>query len=151
MREKDTKTHQKRRIALDEDTIAVLGAHLERQDEDAARVGAELGRNAYLFALDPDCARPLVPALAIEDARTARWAESDDDRLLEVVDPLYGLDEGALWTTATGHRAAFETDHTGTGGPGGTYVLSRQATIQARGLTAILPDPQILRLWWGLG
>jgi integrase len=61
MREKDTKTHQKRRIALDDDTIAVLRAHLERQDEDAVRIGVRLGRDAYLFSLDPDCARPLVP------------------------------------------------------------------------------------------
>jgi integrase len=61
MREKDTKTHQKRRIALDENTISVLRAYLERQDEDAARLAVKLGRDAYLFSLDPDCARPLVP------------------------------------------------------------------------------------------
>ena len=52
-REKDTKTHQKRRIALDEDTIAVLRAHLERQDEDALSVGVKLGRGRL-----PVLARP---------------------------------------------------------------------------------------------
>jgi integrase len=61
MREKDTKTHQKRRIAVDDDTLDVLRAHLERQDEDAARLGVKLGGDAYLFSLDPDCALPLVP------------------------------------------------------------------------------------------
>jgi integrase len=53
MREKDTKTHQKRRIALDEDTVAVLRAHLARQDEDAVRVGVRPGEG-----LLPVLARP---------------------------------------------------------------------------------------------
>src|SRR5206468_1411118 len=51
MREKDTKTHQKRRIALDEETVGVLRAHLERQNKDAVRVGVKLGRDAYLFSI----------------------------------------------------------------------------------------------------
>src|SRR3954470_20376165 len=38
MREKDTKTHQKRRVALDESTVAILQEHLRRQDRDAAEL-----------------------------------------------------------------------------------------------------------------
>jgi integrase len=62
LREKDTKTHQKRRVALDESTVAVLRAHLTEQDRDAHVLGVELDGRAFVFSLDPDCARPLVPA-----------------------------------------------------------------------------------------
>ena len=54
MREKDTKTHQKRRVALDESTVAVLQEHLSRQDRDAAELGFALDGRAFLFSLDPD-------------------------------------------------------------------------------------------------
>jgi integrase len=60
MREKDTKTHQKRRVALDESTVAVLQQHLMRQDWDTAALGVALDGRAFL-SLDPDCDRPLVP------------------------------------------------------------------------------------------
>jgi len=61
MREKDTKTHQKRRVALDESTVAVLREHLMRQDGDAAELGFALVGRVFLFSLDPGCERPLVP------------------------------------------------------------------------------------------
>jgi integrase len=68
MRAKDTKTHQKRGVALDESTLAVLQEHLIRQDRDAAELGFALDGRAFLFSLDPDCERPLVP-----DAVTERF------------------------------------------------------------------------------
>ena len=61
MRRKDTKTHQKRRIALDADTVAIVREHLEQQDADAKRAGVRMGDERYLFSNDPDCARPWLP------------------------------------------------------------------------------------------
>src|SRR4051794_10447344 len=61
LREKDTKSHQERRIALDAETIAVLDEHLARQDAMAAELGLTLDDSAFLFSLDPDCASPLLP------------------------------------------------------------------------------------------
>jgi integrase len=60
LREKDAKTRQKRRIALDEDTLAVLAEHVAGQDRDADSLGLEIDAGAYLFSLAPDCAAPLV-------------------------------------------------------------------------------------------
>src|SRR3954452_25010444 len=61
LREKDTKSHQERRIALDAETIAVLDEHLARQDATATELGLTLDDSAFLFSLDPDCASPLLP------------------------------------------------------------------------------------------
>jgi integrase len=60
-REKDTKTHQQRRIALDSETVQVIRQHLERVDARATMAGVDLDPNAYLFSLDVDCSTPLVP------------------------------------------------------------------------------------------
>jgi hypothetical protein len=48
--EKDTKTHQRRRITLDEQTLALLGAYHARCVQHAA----ELPPGARIFSLDPD-------------------------------------------------------------------------------------------------
>ncbi len=61
MREKDRKTHQKRRVALDESAVGVVRDHLMRQDWDAAELGFALDGRAFRFSLDRDCERPLVP------------------------------------------------------------------------------------------
>jgi integrase len=61
MREKDTKTHQQRRVALDAETLLILREHLARQDAQAEELGIKVAADAYLFSLDPDCGRPLVP------------------------------------------------------------------------------------------
>lgn len=61
MREKDTKTHQQRRVALGAETAALLDEMLERQDKTAKKLAVRLRGNAYLFSNDPDCSRPLVP------------------------------------------------------------------------------------------
>lgn len=48
--EKGTKTHQSRRVALDEATVAELKAHRRRQRERALVLGVHLGLNDHLFA-----------------------------------------------------------------------------------------------------
>ncbi len=60
-KEKDTKTHQSRRIALDAETIAVLAEHLERCRARAGTGGMELVADGYVFSLVPDGREPLVP------------------------------------------------------------------------------------------
>jgi hypothetical protein len=60
--EKDTKTHQQRRLTLDPETVTVLAEHWERCQERAASVGEVLGRDAFVFSLVPDSSTHLVPS-----------------------------------------------------------------------------------------
>jgi len=50
LREKDTKTHQSRRVALDEATVAILRTHRLRQREQALALGVGVADDALLFA-----------------------------------------------------------------------------------------------------
>jgi len=59
--EKDTKTHQARRIALDEATVELLGAHHKRAAELAALAGLTLQPSAYVFGPEPGGRTPPVP------------------------------------------------------------------------------------------
>jgi integrase len=60
--EKDTKTHQQRRVALDPETVKALAEHLERCQARCEAVGVPLARDAFVFSLAPDSSRPLVPS-----------------------------------------------------------------------------------------
>jgi integrase len=72
-REKDTKTHQARRIAMDEATAAVLVEHLERCRTRADVYGCELAAEGYVFSLDPDGRSPRLPdSVSRRMARSAR-------------------------------------------------------------------------------
>jgi integrase len=61
--EKDTKTHQMRRIALDTETVALLTEHKHRCAERMRLLGGELTENMYVFSnsrtFDPE--RPCSP------------------------------------------------------------------------------------------
>jgi len=59
--EKDTKTHQHRRIALDPETVGVLVEHRRRCDARAAAFDLELGPDAFVFSLAPDGSTYLQP------------------------------------------------------------------------------------------
>ena len=48
--EKDTKTHQQRRIALDATTVGLLRAYRRECDEDAAALGVEISPSGRLFS-----------------------------------------------------------------------------------------------------
>lgn len=50
LREKDTKTHQSRRVAIDEQTVAVLRSMRVRGRERALALGERLGDEAFLFS-----------------------------------------------------------------------------------------------------
>jgi integrase len=59
--EKDTKTHQMRRIALDPDTITVLTEHRDRALHRAALLEVACIDDWYLFSHDPAHSQPLNP------------------------------------------------------------------------------------------
>jgi integrase len=52
--EKDTKTHQRRRIVLDAQTLTLLRAYLQRRVEQAAELRVELRDDAFVFSPEPD-------------------------------------------------------------------------------------------------
>jgi integrase/DNA-binding transcriptional regulator YhcF (GntR family) len=59
--EKDTKTHQDRRIVLDSETLRLLTDYRARCEQRASAIGVELDDNAFVFSLEPDGSRHLSP------------------------------------------------------------------------------------------
>lgn len=59
--EKDTKTHQHRRVTLDAELIDVLREHRARCDERAALVDTRVRRDGFVFSSVPDCSKQLSP------------------------------------------------------------------------------------------
>ncbi len=71
--EKDTKTHQHRRIALDPETLSLLGEHRDRCEARAAALGLELTDDAFVFSLAVDGSEHLKPdSVSQRYARLAR-------------------------------------------------------------------------------
>jgi integrase len=62
--EKDTKTHQSRRVVLDPGTLAALEAQKIRVRARAAACGTVITDNAYVFSSTPDGNRPWRPDVA---------------------------------------------------------------------------------------
>lgn len=60
--EKDTKTHQRRHVTLDPESVAVLTEHWDRCRARASLLGAALTREAYVFSLAPEGSTHLVPS-----------------------------------------------------------------------------------------
>jgi integrase len=67
--EKDTKTHQRRRIVLDPQTLALLQAYLQHCAQQAAALDLELAEDAFVFSSAPDGSASLKP-----DTVTQRYA-----------------------------------------------------------------------------
>jgi integrase len=78
LREKDTKTHASRRLAIDEATVALLRTHRRRRREIALALGVHLADDAALFA-DPE-GRPWRP-----DVCTNRFGRLRKELGLETV------------------------------------------------------------------
>ncbi|HET9254097.1 MAG TPA: site-specific integrase, partial [Pseudonocardiaceae bacterium] len=71
--EKDTKTHQHRRIALDPKTLSLLSDHRDRCDQRAAALGLALSDDAFVFSLAVDGSAHLKPdSVSQRYARLAR-------------------------------------------------------------------------------
>jgi integrase/DNA-binding transcriptional regulator YhcF (GntR family) len=68
--EKDTKTHQQRRITLDQETVRLLVEHRTRCQARAAALGIELSDHAFVFSLAPDGSTHLRP-----DSVTSRYGQ----------------------------------------------------------------------------
>jgi integrase len=60
--EKDTKTHQQRRVALDPETVAVFSEHRQRCDQAAQAAGATITDECFMFASTPDGTGPCKPS-----------------------------------------------------------------------------------------
>lgn len=60
--EKDTKTHQRRHIALDVETVAVLMEHRERVERDVTALGIEVTNEHYIFPGSPTGCAPTTPS-----------------------------------------------------------------------------------------
>jgi integrase len=59
--EKDTKTHQHRRITLDAELVEVLREHRARCEERATAVDTEIRRDGFVFSPSPDCSARTNP------------------------------------------------------------------------------------------
>ncbi|OSY34887.1 Phage integrase family protein [Pseudonocardia autotrophica] len=68
--EKDTKTHQQRRLTLDEHAVGLLRAHQDLCRCNAEQVGATLGRDAFVYSRSPDGSTHLLP-----DSATQRYGK----------------------------------------------------------------------------
>lgn len=60
-REKDTKTHQMRRINLDPDTIELLSAHRTKCQERFDQLGVSFKESAFVFSYEADHSKPCNP------------------------------------------------------------------------------------------
>jgi integrase len=69
LQEKDTKTHQQRRVVLDPETAAILAEHHARARERAAALGEHLNSDAFVFSAAPDSRLPLNPDTATQRYR----------------------------------------------------------------------------------
>jgi len=80
--EKDTKTHQARRLSLDTTTIGRLRAHRERTQALAKAVGVQLAPDCYLFSDSVDSRTPWSPHfVSLAFGRFADSVGADDVRL----------------------------------------------------------------------
>jgi integrase len=68
--EKDTKTHQHRRIALDPEAVVLLLEHRRRCEAIAASLGLELSKAAFVFSMSPDGSTHRLP-----DSVSQRYAK----------------------------------------------------------------------------
>ena len=59
---KDTKTHQMRRISLDEATVDIVRAHRKRCENRCTDIGTVLSDAAFIFSYSPDHQRPCDPS-----------------------------------------------------------------------------------------
>ncbi|MBB3049413.1 integrase [Prauserella isguenensis] len=67
---KDTKTHQARRVSIDDDTVTLLRQYRGSCEEQLQSLGLELEATTWLFSAKPDLSRPRDPS-----ALTRRYAK----------------------------------------------------------------------------
>ena len=70
--EKQTKTRSRRSVTLDSVTVDLLREHLKAMDDRAELLHTTVAPDAFVFSLDPDCARPLRPEFLTRRMRQLR-------------------------------------------------------------------------------
>jgi integrase len=61
-REKDTKSHQERTIALDKETVKLLKQYRRSQEEELGKLGLTLSDEAFVFSYSPSREKPYSPS-----------------------------------------------------------------------------------------
>lgn len=79
LKEKGTKTHAERRIALDAETLAVFEAQRAIVTDRAKSVGMKISPNAYVFSREPDCKVPMTPGTITRQFQAVRDALGFDN------------------------------------------------------------------------
>jgi integrase len=69
IREKATKTRQKRRVALDAHTVELLVAHHAQCAAECELLGVDLPRDAFVFSASPDGSTPVSPSTVTQRYR----------------------------------------------------------------------------------
>lgn len=136
--EKDTKTHQMRRIALDDATVEVLAEHLERYAAMAGALGLAASEDAFVFSYEPDHGRPFNP-----DAVTHRYGAMCTG--LGIDSHLHALRHySATELISAGVDVRTVAGRLGHGGGGTTTLRDGRVTSKQRLLQLVesLPDEQ---------
>jgi len=82
LKEKDTKTHANRRIALDPATLEVFEAQRALAEDRAQKVGVKITTNAFVFSREPDCLVPWTPGYVTNQFQSIRDALGFDNMRL---------------------------------------------------------------------
>ena len=142
---KDTKTHQRRKQAMDVITRAVLVAHRTRADELCNALGGELTRDTFVFSVEADGSVPLPPASVSQRyRRLAQKLKIHTHRLKDL--RAYNVTE-LLGSGADARTVAGRVGHGGGGATTLKYYAAILATSDRQAVTAFakqLPVPERL-------
>ncbi|MFF4697953.1 tyrosine-type recombinase/integrase [Streptomyces chattanoogensis] len=140
---KDTKTHQRRRQAIDVITRAVLQAYRERAEERCKALGGELARDAFVFSAEADSSLPLKPpSVSQRYRRLAEKLKIHTHRLKDL--RAYNVTE-LLGAGADVRTVAGRVGHGGGGATTLKYYAAFLATSDRQAVTAFakqLPVPE---------
>ncbi|GGL03713.1 tyrosine-type recombinase/integrase [Streptomyces flaveus] len=140
---KDTKTHQRRKQAIDVITRSVLVAHRARAEERCKALGGELARGAFVFSGEADSSAPLVPSSVSQRyRRLAEKLKIHTHRLKDL--RAYNVTE-LLGAGADVRTVAGRVGHGGGGATTLKYYAAFLATSDRQAVTAFakqLPVPE---------
>ena len=122
---KDTKTHQRRIVSLDPDTVAILTAHKQQAQRRCTELGTTLDDDAFVFSYTPDHRRHCDP-----DGITHRYTKMTAD--LGIDTHLHALPhDSATELIAAGVDVRTVAGRLGHGGGGATTLRVYAAWLAA--------------------
>jgi integrase len=136
--DKATKTHSKRRLALDSRTVELLRCHRDQAEQVARDLGVTLPASAYVFSCEPDGSRPMSPSYMTQQFLDVARSVGVRCRLhdLRHLMVTYLISQGVDWRTAAGRAG-----HAGPHMTLGTYAHFQPAQDRAAAdLLAVLCD-----------